>query len=439
MQSSVEHLEGLAHKLTVEVPAERVDGAVAQRLKEIRPRIRIDGFRPGKVPPQVIRQKYGAGIRQEILSEVIESAYREAMESSEYSPVAPPQITLISGYAANEPVKFEAVFEVMPEVEVKGLDGIEITLPKGEIKESDIEEMFLTLRKQQATFETTDNPAEESDRVTLDFIGRLDGEAFEGGSGEDMKVVIGGGQMLPDFENGLKGSKAGDETTFDVHFPEDYSNEELAGKTAQFTANIKAVEKMVLPEMSEAFIKSFGIEAGNEEAFRKAVVENMAREHENALRRIKREHLFDAILANNAEQMVAESQVAQERQRMAEQMNLEKQIPDAEQRQKLIQQLFDEPARRRVRLGLLLGKLFEEHQLELDQERVKERLESIAATYEDPAEVREYYANNQQAKTSLESAILEEQLIDKLYENAKINEEEKTFQEIMAINAQLQH
>ncbi|MBV7433509.1 trigger factor [Cardiobacteriaceae bacterium TAE3-ERU3] len=439
MQSSVEQLEGLAHKLTVEVPAERVDEAVEKRLKEIRPRIRLDGFRPGKVPPQVIRQKYGAGIRQEVLSDVIESSYREAMQNSEYAPVAPPKINVISGFAANEPVKFEATFEVMPEVEVNGLDGIEITLPESELKDSDVEEMLETLRRQQATFNEKDGAAEESDRVTVDFVGKIDGEAFDGGSGEDMKVTIGGGQMLPDFEKGLEGAKAGEEKTFDVTFPEDYQAEDLAGKTAQFTAQVKKVESMSLPELNDEFIKNFGVDAGNEEEFKKAIRENMARELENALRRIKRERMFDAILDKNAEQVVAEGQVEQEIDRMAKGMNLEQQIPDPETRNKLAKQVFDEQARRRVRLGLLLGKLFESQELELDQKRVDERLDAIASTYEDPQEVRDYYQQNQQAKTSLESAILEEQLVDKLYEQAKVDHETKTFQEVMALNAQLQH
>ncbi|UJF24382.1 trigger factor [Suttonella sp. R2A3] len=439
MQSSVEHTEGLKHKLTVEVPAERVNEAVDKRLKELRPRVRLDGFRPGKVPPQVIKQKYGASVRQEVLSEVIESAYRDAMKDSEHAPVAPPEINVVSGFAANEPVKFEALFEVMPEVSVNGLDALDITLPQSEVQDSDIDEMLLTLRRQQATFNEKTAGAEDSDRVTIDFVGKLDGEAFDGGSGEDVKVTIGSGQMLPDFEEGLKGAKAGEEVSFDVNFPEDYQSEDLAGKTTQFTANVKNVEQMVLPEVDEAFIKNFGIDAKDQETFTKEVRKNMARELENALRRIKRERMFDAILEQNGEQEVAEGQVQQEIEQMARNMNLEQQIPDAEQRNKLAQQVFDAPARRRVRLGLLLGKLFEERKVELDQARVDERLDAIASTYEDPQEVRDYYANNQQAKVSLESAVLEEQLVDELYEQAKVSYEDKTFQEVMAINQQLQH
>lgn len=440
MQSSVEKLEGLAHKLVIEVPADRVDQAVETRLKEIRPRVRIDGFRPGKVPPHVIKQKYGASVRQEVLENVISQSLAEAFDANQLQPVAPPQVNILSGFATDEALKYEALFEINPEVEVKGLDSLEITLPKSEIGDKDIDSMIDILLRQQATYsESSDAAADDSDRVRVDFVGRLNGEAFDGGSGEDVPVVIGGGQMLPDFEAGLKGAKVGEEKTFDVAFPAEYPTADLAGQTAQFTATIKKVEKMNLPVLDETFIKNFGIDAGDKDSFRKAIRENMVRELDNALRRIKRDRLFDALLAANSEQMIAESAVDQEIGRMSRELNLEKQIPDAEQRAKIAKQIFDEPARRRVRLGLLLGKLFSEKNLELDQSRVDARLDSIASTYEDPSEVREWYGRDRNAKISLESSILEEQLIDAIYENAKVNEEEKTFQEVMALNAQIRN
>ena len=440
MQSSLEKLEGLAHKLLVDVPAERVDQAVESRLKEIRPRVRIDGFRPGKIPPQVIKQKYGAGARMDAVEKLISEALGEALTEKELRPVAPPEVSVVSGLKEGETLKFEAVFEINPDVNVQGLDSLEIALPKSDITAADIDNMINILLRQQATYhEAADSVAEEGDRVRVDFVGRLNGEAFEGGSGEDVPVVIGGGQMLPDFENGIKGMKAGEEKTFDVAFPAEYPTADLAGKTTQFTLTLKKLEKMKLPALDETFIKNFGIDAGDEAAFRKAIEENMARELDNAQRRIKRDRLFDALLAANSEQLIPETAVSQEVVRMAREMNLEKQIPDVEQRNKLARQFFDEPARRRVRLGLLLGKLFDEKKLELDEERVAARLDSIASTYEDPAEVREWYAKDRNAKISLESAILEEQLIDAIYAQAKVSEEEKTFQEVMALNAQIRN
>ena len=433
MQSSVEHLEGLSHKITVEVPSARLDQEVAKRLKEIAPRVRVDGFRPGKVPPAVVKQKYGASVRQDVLGEVIEESYREAIAQSGYEPVAAPQIELLSGMAANEPIKYTAVFEIMPEVEVKGLDQISITLPRTELQESDVDRMIDTLRRQQGTYHETDKPAEEGERVTVDFVGKLDDVAFDGGSGENMSFVIGAGQMLPDFEAGIRGGKVGEEKTFDVAFPADYHSADLAGKTAQFTATIKKVEALQLPEVNESFIKAFGVEDGNTESFRKAIRDNMARELENAKLQVRRNRMFDALLEKNTEQAVAEGMVRMEVERMAREMRLERQIPDEKERREVASRAFADVARNRVRLGLLVNKLFSERNIELDQARVDARIQSIASTYEDPQEVVDWYKKDQETLRRLEAAILEEQLIDQLYAQAQVNEEDMSFQEIMAL------
>ena len=426
MQSSVEHLEGLSHKITVEVPSARLDQEVAKRLKEIAPRVRVDGFRPGKVPPAVVKQKYGASVRQDVLGEVIEESYREAIAQSGYEPVAAPQIELLSGMAANEPIKYTAVFEIMPEVEVKGLDQISITLPRTELQESDVDRMIDTLRRQQGTYHETDKPAEEGERVTVDFVGKLDDVAFDGGSGENMS-------LLPDFEAGLRGGKVGEEKTFDVAFPADYHSADLAGKTAQFTATIKKVEALQLPEVNESFIKAFGVEDGNTESFRKAIRDNMARELENAKLQVRRNRMFDALLEKNTEQAVAEGMVRMEVERMAREMRLERQIPDEKERREVASRAFADVARNRVRLGLLVNKLFSERNIELDQARVDARIQSIASTYEDPQEVVDWYKKDQETLRRLEAAILEEQLIDQLYAQAQVNEEDMSFQEIMAL------
>ena len=436
MQSSVEHLEGLTHKLTVEVPAERLDQEVEKRLKDIRPRIRIDGFRPGKVPPAVVKQKYGDSVRQDVLGEIIDETYREAIKDGGYAPAASPQIELVSGMAANEPVKYIATFEVMPEVNVQGLDSISITLPHTTIGDKDVDDMITTLRRQQGTFVEADKAAEDGDRVTVDFVGRIDDVAFDGGSGENVNFIIGNGQMLPDFEQGLRGGKAGEERTFDVHFPEDYHGKDVAGKTAQFIATVKKVEQLNLPEVDGTFIQAFGIKDGDVNAFRKAIYDNMARELKNAMLRIRRAYMFDALLEKNAEQPIAEGMVRNEIARMAREMQLERQIPDAKAREELATRVFDEAARGRVRLSLLINKLFEERKPELDKARVEERIQSIATTYEDPQEVINFYNNDRDARTNLEAAILEEQLIDQLYEQAQVSEEEKTFQEVMALGQQ---
>lgn len=440
MTSSIEKLEGLSYKLTIEVPADIIEKAITERLKALRPRVRIDGFRPGKVPPHIIKQRYGQSVRQEVLEQQIDKTYREALEEHKQVPVAFPHIDLQSGMKDGEALKFSATFEVMPEVEVKGLDKLEITLPKSKITAQDVDEMIETLRKQQASFKEADSKhkAAESDRITIDFVGRLDGEEFDGGSAKDSVVIIGSQQMLPDFEDGLKGMKTGEEKTFDVTFPENYGSEKLAGKTAQFSAVAKKIEIMELPELDEAFIERFGVKEKELAGFKKAVQENMERELDNAQRRIRRERLFDAIIAQNGDLVIPHSALDAEMNRMGEQIGLSRQVPDQEQRHHLLHQLFEGRARRRLQLALLIGKLFEEHKLELDKARFDARLDTIASTYEDPAEVKEWYQKDEESRRSLESAVLEEQLVDALYEKAKVTEEEKTFQEIMALNSQLQ-
>ena len=438
MQSTFEQLEGLERKFTIEVPVAEVEQAVEETMRKARPNLRVAGFRPGKVPPHILQQKFGADLRRQALEKLIDENYRQALIAHKQVPVSAAHFDLISGIKEGEALKFTATFETYPEVKVEGLDSLAITLPKSELTDADVETMLKTLRRQQAIFvDAGDRPAQDSDRVRIDFVGRLDGKEFEGGSGHDVDVVIGEGRMLPDFENGLRGMKIGEEKTFDVKFPADYHGADLQGKTAQFTAKLSRLEAIQLPELDAKFVKAFGIGDGSLDSFKKAIKENMARELENASRRIRRERMLDAIYAANQKQPVANAQLNGEIERLAKGMGLEKQIPDAQQRQELAKRFFAEPARRNVVLSMLFGELFNQRKIELDQSRVDARLRSIAASYEDPQEVIAHYQKNREARVSLESAILEEQLIDQLYEKAKITEEKVDFQGLMAINNQI--
>lgn len=440
MQSSIEQLEGLIHQLTLELPASQLEQAVTAKLKHIGQRVKIDGFRPKKIPLQVIKNKYGAAALHETIEELIHKTYIEALKKGNYRVAGNPEkIEVLSGLKKGEPLKYQLQFEVLPEVEVKGLDNLTITLPKSKVSDVDVDEMVNTLRRQQANFVISDKKAETDDRITLDFVGKLDGEAFEGGSGENVSFVIGGKQMLPDFEEGVKGAEKDQEINFDVTFPENYGVESLNGKIANFNAKIKQIEKMVLPELTADFIKNFGIASGEEADFRKAIKDNMVRELDNALRRIKRDRLLDAILEKNVDQIVPKTSVKQEIERLSNEMNLAKQIPDEAKRSEIAEKIFGENAQRRAKLSLLLGKLFDEKQLTLDQERVKARVDSIASTYESPDEVRQFYQKDLKTKMNLESAILEEQLIDSIYDDVKVSFEEKNFQEIMALNTQIRN
>lgn len=432
MQSSLEVLDGLKRKITVEIPVETIEKELENKLRSLKNRVKMDGFRPGKVPMTVVKRQYGSSARMEVLNHLIEQSYQEALQEKEIQPAATLEVRPLSGFADNESLKYEAIFEVMPEVKV-ALEGLRVTLPTANIQDTDVDEMLQTLRHQQGHWHESSEAATSDKRVTIDFQGTLDGEAFEGGSGEKFVFQLGQGQMLPDFEAGIEGMHVGEEKTFDVRFPNDYSAEKLAGKTTQFKVKLHKVEDEHLPEINDEFIKLFGVNEGGLEAFKTAVRENMERELDKALRQLKRQAVFNALLEKNAEQELSEGVVQREIERIAEETKVEKNITDKAAREEFKKNVLDGIARRRVRLGLLLGKLFEDMNIELDRTLVEERLQSIASTYEDPQEVINWYRKDQQARVGLESAILEEQLINRLAEEAEVAEEEKTFREIMAL------
>ncbi len=358
MQVKVDILEGLQRKLTVEVPAEKVDGQVLARLKKVQKTAKMDGFRKGKVPMKVVQSKYLAAVRQEVLGDVIESTYGEAIKSKGLTPASQPQITPISGFTGNEPFVYEAILEVVPEFEVKGLDSLTIKKPVAKVLAKDVKAMIDTLRKQLATYENTDDKAGEGDKATIEFIGKIDGKEFDGGKAKDIPVILGAKQMLPEFEEALFDKKINDETTAEVTFPEDYQVKDLAGKKATFEIKITKVEKQKLPRVDEKFIKNFGIDAGTKEELEKAIRENMERELEAGVRRSINQQVMQQLVDANPV-VIPEGMVNQEKERMAKEANLEQQFPDEEERNKIKEEQFDQPARRRVLLGLVMGKLFE--------------------------------------------------------------------------------
>lgn len=430
MQVKVDILEGLQRKLTVEVPAELVDEKVAAGLKKAQKTAKMDGFRKGKVPMNVIQQRYGAAVRQDILGEVIESSYGDAIKQEQLTPAGQPEILPVSGFAANEPFVYEATLEIVPEFDVKGLDSLTVTQPVSEVVASDVDNMIDTLRKQAATWSESKDAAVEGDRVLINFAGKIDGEAFEGGTAEDVPVVLGAKQMLPEFETALFEQKIGDKVVATVNFPEDYHGEDVAGKTAEFDIEVKTVEKPVLPEVDDDFIQRFGIADGSCAGLEAAIRENMERELEGGIRRIVHQQVMQHLVDAN-QIMIPEGMVKQEKDRMAHEQNLEQAVPDEEARNKIIEDQFDQPARRRVLLGLIMGKLFEEKQITPDGKRVEAHIEKVASTYEDPREVREYYQKNPNAVEQIYAQVMEDQLIENLLESAEIVEEKKAFDDIM--------
>ncbi|WP_017940841.1 MULTISPECIES: trigger factor [unclassified Thioalkalivibrio] len=430
MQVSVEATGNLERKMTIQVPSERVDTEVDNRLKSLAKRVKLDGFRPGKVPLKVVRQRYGTGVYQEVLSEVLQESYREAVQQEGLEPAGNPSIepTNLEG---GDAIEFTASFQVFPEVEVADFSDVEIERPKAEVGDEDIDRVIDSLREQNKEWAEVKRKAKKGDRVTLDFVGSLNGEEFEGGKAEDFQVEVGAGRLIEDFEKQLKGVKAGEEPTIDVTFPEDYPAENLKGQTAQFALTIKQVEGPKLPEVDEEFAKKFGIEDGSVEKLRADVRSNMERELRQALKGRVKQQVLEAVVEKHGFDL-PDALVKSEINRLREEA--EKRFGGAEQTQPLPDSLFEDEAKRRVRLGLALRAIIEQKGFEVDAERVERDLEEMAATYEDPEEVKNYYRSNPQAKSNLESLVLEDQVVDWVVDQAKVTEKETSFQDVMNPN-----
>ena len=427
MQVSVESTSKLERKMTVEVPSERIDVEVEKRLRSMAGRVRIDGFRPGKVPFQVVKQRYGQGVYQEVLGQVVEETYREAIVNQRLRPAGSPQIEA----QAMEPGKalaYVATFEVYPEFELAGVDDLQIARPKAEVTEADVDAMIETLRKQRTRFEAVERPAQDGDRVTIDFEGRQDGVPFEGGKGEAVPVVLGQGRMIKDFESQLVGAVAGEEKTIDVTFPDDYHAESLAGKTVQFTIKTREVAEPRLPEVDEAFAQSFGVKEGSIEGLRTEVRNNMERELAQAIKAKVKGQVMDGLRAKNTPDL-PKALIAEEIGRLRAQMNA--QFGGAESSQQLPDALFEEEASRRVALGLIIAELIKSQGIKVDRERVEAALKEMASTYEDPQQVIDYYRRNPQAMAQIEALVVEEQVVDWVLAHAQVQDEDTSFDALM--------
>lgn len=430
MQVSIESLEGLQRKMTVQVPDEKISSAIDQKLKQLSKNVKIDGFRPGKVPVNVVKQKFGAQIRQEVIGDVIESSYREAIIQEKLRPAGMPQIEAIEG-ESNEGMSYSATFEVYPEIEAVELSSIELEKPVAEIQDSDIDNMIEKLREQRKSWSEVERAASEGDQVQVDFDGSIDGEAFAGGSGKDMMVEIGSGRMLKEFEEGLVGMSKGEEKTVDVNFPEDYHGKDVAGKTAQFLLKVSKVTEPALPELDAELIKSFGVETGELEDFRTNVKQNMEKELSQKIKANIKNLVMAGLLEKNdvtAPLALVSDEINNLKAQMAQNMG---QDPAKMDTSAFPDDLFKDEAERRVKLGLLVGELIRLAEIKLDSKRFDESLQELAASYEAPQQVIEYYTKNRDARSSLEGMVLEDQVVDHILDQAKVSEKSSSFEELM--------
>jgi len=427
MQVTVESTGTLERKMRVELPAERIEKEVESRLKRVGQTAKIKGFRPGKVPASVVRQHYGSQVRQEVLSDLMGQSYRDAVQQENLNPAAHPRIEPDMG-AASGSFAFTATFEVLPEVTLKGLDKVAVTVPEIDISDADCDEMIENLRRQKANWVDAGRASADGDRVVVDFEGTLDGETFKGGTGKEVPVVLGEGQMLPDFEKALYDVKAGDEKSFKVKFPKDYHSEELAGRKVDFKVMVHRVEAQDLPPLDDSLAELYGVTEGGLERLRSDVQGNMRREADQRIRADVREQALSGLLDANPVE-VPKALVHQEAHSMQHEVMHQYGIKDHDQAPPI--ENFLDSAEKRVRLSFLIRQLIDDNGIEVDADRVKARVEELCSGYENAGEMVRMYLSNRQVMERIEPMVLEEQAVEWIVKHGKEKSKKIGFSEYM--------
>ncbi|MCX8583136.1 MULTISPECIES: trigger factor [unclassified Gilliamella] len=428
MQVSVETTEGLGRRLSITIKSEDITKAVDKELINTAKKVRIDGFRKGKVPLKIVEQRYGASILQDALSDLMQRNFIDAIIQEKLNPAGAPTY-IPTEYKNGEDYTFTVEFEVYPEIKIKDLDKIEVEKPVAEVVDADVETMIETLRKQQGTWKVVKKTAKEQNRVTLDFLGKVDGAEFEGGKADDFALVLGQGRMIPGFEDAIIGHKAGDEFDINVTFPEDYHAENLKGKPAVFSASLKKVEELELPELTEEVVKRFGIADGTVESLRAEVRKNMQRELNATIRNKIKTQVIDGLVKNN--DIEVPSALIDREIDVLRQQALTRFGGNVKQSMDLPKELFEAEAKRRVLVGLLFSEIIESNKLKADEAKVQSLIDEIATAYEDPKEVVDYYRKDKKAMDNIRSVALEDQVVDLLLASAKVTDKTYSFSELM--------
>ena len=431
MQVSLETTEGLERKMTVEVPAEKVTSAIEAKLKNLTTQVKMSGFRPGKVPLRVVRQQYGKKVSQEVIAETMQSSYQEAIIKEKLRPAGNPNIEPVN-LEANQDLKYIATFEVYPEITLADISAFEIETAEVDITESDIDDIVEKLRKQKMIWTEVDRKAKQDDQVTLNFVGKIDGEPFQGGSQENFATVIGASNLLPEFEKQLIGTAKGDNKTFEITFPEDYMQKDLAEKIASFEIDVLKVEEGELPEVNEELIKGFGIGDGKVETFRQQLKDNMVHELEQRKKMFQKNNVMECLF-DEIKVEIPSTLIKQEIQVLREQAMSNMQMPDNSQLPEdlLPDNIFEEEAKKRISLGLIIGEIVQKKEIKLDQDKVAQQLHVISAGYGKPEEVIQYYRNNREAMANVEMLVMEEQVVDYVLGEAKQKTKKFSFDEFM--------
>lgn len=432
MQVSVETKGTLGRRMTVQIPAERIDQEVQNRLMSLSRNARIAGFRPGKVPFKVVQQRYGRQVHLEVAGDVMSSSLQEALRQQNLRPAGEPKLeprVVESGKA----LEYVAEFDVYPEFEPATLAGVKIEKPVATVSDADVGNMLEKLRQQRAGWEIVERSAQQGDLVTVDFTGTIDGAEFPGGSGTGMNVEIGSKRLIEGFEDKLVGSAAGAELTLDLRFPDDYHNADVAGKPVQFKVKVVRVSAPKLPELDDAFAKSLGVDSVDK--LREEVGKNMRRELDQMIQSVIKDRAFDQLLARNSSLEVPASLIDEEIDRLANESY--QQLGGSKQNVKLPRHLFEDRARRRVTLGLIIGELIKRNGIQVDPARVRSTVETLAASYENPEEVVKWYYENRDALASAQSLVLEEQVVEWLLGQAQVEDKACSFDELTEIRKTL--
>ena len=425
MQVSVENTSALERRMTIGVPAERIEAEVNKRLQQTARNAKIPGFRPGKVPMSVIRQRYEADARQEALGNVIQASFYEAVVEQKLNPAGAPAVEP-KVFEKGKDLEYIATFEVFPEFEVGAFDTIEVERLSADVADSDLDNMLEVLRKQNVRYEQTDRAAQNEDQLNIDFVGKIEGEEFSGGSASGTQLVLGSGRMIPGFEDGLVGAKAGEEKVLNLSFPEDYQNLELAGKAAEFTVTVNSVSEAKLPELNEEFFGQFGIKETGLDGFRAEVRKNMERELRQAIKAKIKNQVMDGLVSTNPIEVpkaLLDNEVDRLRVQAVQQFggNIK---PD-----QLPAELFTEQAKRRVVLGLIVAEVVKQNELKPDEARVRELIQEMASAYQEPEQVVSWYYKNEEQLNEVRSVVLEEQVVDTVLQKAKVTDKSVSYEE----------
>jgi len=433
MAVTVETLEKLERKITLSLPLTTIQTEVDARLKRLARTVKMDGFRPGKVPLSVVAQRYGYSVQYEVLNDKVGEAFAQAANEAQLRVAGQPRITEKEG-APEGQVTFDAVFEVFPEVKIADLSDAEVERLSAEVDEAAIEKTLDILRKQRRTFaqRAQTAPAEDGDRVTVDFEGKIDGEPFQGGKAEDFQFLVGEGQMLKEFEDAVRGMKAGESKTFPLAFPEDYHGKDVAGKTADFLVTLKKIEPANLPEVNEQFAKTLGIADGTVEGLRADIKKNLEREVKFRLMARNKQAVMDALVAK-AELDLPNAAIQAEIARLLEGARADlkqRGIKDADKAE-IPEDIFRPQAERRVRLGLVLAELVRANALQATPEQLKAHIDELAASYEKPEDVVRWYFGDRQRLAEVEAVVVENNVTSFVLGKAKVTDKAVSFEELM--------